>query len=123
MIYRGGMSTLVYGTHIDKLTMVTVPRMLTGWGYTQGTYRRWMKIIEIDANFFQIRKDDDCYNFAAYACANEVDGEMFVEHDVRGVEVSVRSPRCVNEILDMDRCDEEGVECMGDSADERATVT
>ena len=74
MIYRGGVSTLVYGLNIDKWTMVSIHRLVTGWGYRQGTYRTWTKILEIDDNFFQIMRDDDCYDFAAYACATQVEG-------------------------------------------------
>lgn len=122
MIYRGGVSSLVTNIHIDKFTMVTLNRMLTGWGFKQGTYRAWTKIVEFDPIFFHISKDDDCYDFAAYACVTEVDGVMYVEHDVGNVSGSVRSPRCVNEIVEMDRFDDEGVEGLGDSEDERATA-
>lgn len=38
--------------------------------------------MEIDDDFFQISKDVDAYDFAAYACASNVDGDIFVEHDV-----------------------------------------
>lgn len=45
----------------------------------------WTKILDIDKSIFQIKNNDDAYDFAAYACETEVDGEMFVEHDVTGI--------------------------------------
>lgn len=47
---------------------------------------------------------------------------MFVEHDVTGIEVTVKSPRCVNEMVELDGCDDEGVERLNDSEDERTTT-
>ncbi|XP_058766709.1 uncharacterized protein LOC131640313 [Vicia villosa] len=47
---------------------------------------------------------------------------MFLEHDVIYVSVSVRSPRCVNEVVQMINVDEDGVEGLGDSEYERATA-
>ncbi|KAI5405667.1 hypothetical protein KIW84_052433 [Lathyrus oleraceus] len=35
---------------------------------------------------YMIRNNDDAYNFVAYACATEVDGKMFVEHDITNIE-------------------------------------
>ncbi|KAI5397886.1 hypothetical protein KIW84_063628 [Lathyrus oleraceus] len=52
----------------------------------------------------------------------EVDREMFVEHDVNDIEVTVKSPRCVNEMVELDGCDDEGVERFNDSEDERTTA-
>jgi hypothetical protein len=121
MIYRGGVTTLVSNLHVDMFTMDSVRKMLNGWGFNEGTYRVWTKIIEIDSNHFQIRKDDDCYDLAAFSCANEVEGHIFVEHDVIDTSVSVVSPRCVNETVEVDNWDEDGVEGLGDSEDERAT--
>ncbi|XP_058747019.1 uncharacterized protein LOC131620008 [Vicia villosa] len=74
------------------------------------------------STFTMIKRDDDCYDFEAYANANKVDGEMFVEHEVIDVSLTVRSLRCVNEVVQMDKCDEDGVEGLGDSEDERATA-
>ncbi|XP_058733420.1 uncharacterized protein LOC131605036 [Vicia villosa] len=91
MIYRGGVTTLVTNIHISTFTMVSVHRMLIGWGYKEGSYRAWTKVVEIDPNLFQIKRDGDCYDFAAYASTNEVDGEMFLEPDVIHVSVSVRN--------------------------------
>ncbi|KAI5404128.1 hypothetical protein KIW84_051317 [Lathyrus oleraceus] len=42
----------------------------------------WTKILEIDKNFFQLRNDDDAYDFAAYACVTQVNGDIYLEHDV-----------------------------------------
>ncbi|XP_058776819.1 uncharacterized protein LOC131651168 [Vicia villosa] len=48
--------------------------------------------------------------------------ELFIEHDVDDSIASVRSPRCVNEVVEMEGSDEEDVEGLGDSEDERATT-
>ncbi|KAI5388074.1 hypothetical protein KIW84_073964 [Lathyrus oleraceus] len=73
--------------------MVNTHKLVNGWGYIEGTYRIWTKILDIDKSIFQIRNNDDAYDFAAYACETEVDGEMFVEHDVTdgfdGINVSL----------------------------------
>lgn len=47
---------------------------------------------------------------------------MFVEHDVTGIKVVVKSSMCVNEMVELDRCDDEGVEGFNDNEDERTTA-
>ncbi|KAI5401943.1 hypothetical protein KIW84_066417 [Lathyrus oleraceus] len=69
-----------------------------------------------------IVNNDDAYDFAAYACATGVNRKMFVEHDVTDIEVTVKSPRCVNKMVELDRCDDERVEGFNDSGDERTTA-
>ncbi|KAI5411287.1 hypothetical protein KIW84_056401 [Lathyrus oleraceus] len=88
----------------------------------EGKYKIWIKILDIDENFFHIRNNDDAYDFAAYAYATEVDGEMFVEHDVTSIEVIVNSFRCVNEMVELDGCDDKEVEGFNDSHDERTVA-
>ncbi|KAI5440921.1 hypothetical protein KIW84_010403 [Lathyrus oleraceus] len=91
-IYRGGVLTIVSGKLIHKWSMVNIHKLEDGRGYIEETFIIWTKILDIDENVFHIRNNDDAYDFAAYACATEVDGEMFVGHDVTGIEVTVKSP-------------------------------
>ncbi|XP_058781430.1 uncharacterized protein LOC131655613 [Vicia villosa] len=121
-IYRGGMSSLVSGLRLEEFTLDSIHRLVMGWGYREGTYRIWTLIREIYEDYFQIRKDDDCYDFATYNCVNRIDGELFIEHDVVDIGATVRLPRCVNEVGEMEGSDEEEVEGLGDSEDERATA-
>ncbi|KAI5414524.1 hypothetical protein KIW84_040139 [Lathyrus oleraceus] len=121
-IYNGGVSTRVYEQLIDKWSMVNIHKLVNGWGYIEGAYKIWTKILDIDGNFFQIRNNDDACNFAAYTCATEVDGEMFVKHDVTGIEVIVNIHRCLNGMVELDGRDDEGVEGFNDSVDERTTA-
>ncbi|XP_058726497.1 uncharacterized protein LOC131597850 [Vicia villosa] len=121
-IYRGGLSSLVSELRLEEFTMDSIHRLVMGWGYREGTYRIWTLIREISEDYFQIRKDEDCYDFAAYSCANLIDGELFIEHDVDDLGASVTSPRCVNEVVEMEGSDEDVVEGLGDSEDERATA-
>ncbi|CAK8567043.1 unnamed protein product [Lathyrus sativus] len=37
-IYRGGVSTIVYGQVIDKWSMLNIGNLVNGWGYIEGTY-------------------------------------------------------------------------------------
>ncbi|XP_058749183.1 uncharacterized protein LOC131622170 [Vicia villosa] len=106
-IYRGGMSSLVSELRLEEFTLDSIHRLVMGWGYREGTYRIWTLIREICEDYFQIRKDDDCYDFAAYNCANRIDGELFIEHDVVDMEATVRLPRCVNEVGEMEGSDED----------------
>ncbi|XP_058742255.1 uncharacterized protein LOC131614714 [Vicia villosa] len=122
MIYRGGVSSLVSELRLEEFTMDSVHRLVMDWGYREGTYRIWTLIREICEDCFQLKKDDDCYDFAAYSCVNQIDGELFIEHDVDYSVASVRSPRCVNEVVEMEGSDEDDVEGLGDSEDERATA-
>ena len=46
--------TLVSNIHVDKFIMDNVRKMLNGWGFNQGTYRVWTKVIEIDPNFSRL---------------------------------------------------------------------
>lgn len=34
--------------------------------------------------------------FATYACATQVDGDIYLEHDVSDIELKVKVPRCIN---------------------------
>ncbi|KAI5434061.1 hypothetical protein KIW84_021068 [Lathyrus oleraceus] len=67
MIYRGGVSTIMFGQLIDKWSVVSIHKL----------------------------------------------------HDVTDIEVIVKTHRCVNEIVKLDGCDDEGVEGFNDSEDER----
>lgn len=84
-IYMGGFSTILYGQLIDKWSMVNIHKLVNERGYIEETYKIWTKVLDIDENFFQISNNDDAYDFSAYACAIQVDGEMFVEHDITGI--------------------------------------
>lgn len=53
--------------------MVNIHNLVNGWGYLEGTNRACNKILDIGENFFQIRNNDDAYDFAAYACEMQVD--------------------------------------------------
>ncbi|KAI5441517.1 hypothetical protein KIW84_010843 [Lathyrus oleraceus] len=77
----------------------------------------------MSSSYHHIRNNDDAYDFSAYACATEVDGEMFVEHDVTGIEVTVNSHRCMNEMVEINGCDNERVERFNDSEEERIIFT
>ena len=67
IIYICGVGTIVSSQHINKWTMSEIHRLVNTRGYKEGSYRLWTKILEIYEDFFQIRKDDDAYDFAAYA--------------------------------------------------------
>ncbi|KAI5400612.1 hypothetical protein KIW84_065482 [Lathyrus oleraceus] len=66
-----------------------------------------------------LRNDDDAYDFHAYACITEVDGDIYLEHDVNDIELKVRVPRCINGMTNMEGLDDDGVEDFDDSEDER----
>ena len=76
-------------------------------------------ILEIYENFFQITKDDDAYGFAAYACATQFDGDIFVEHDVDDIKLRVRVLKCVNGVIDIKIIHDKMVEGLDDSEDDR----
>ncbi|XP_058767340.1 uncharacterized protein LOC131641032 [Vicia villosa] len=119
MIYRGGVTTLITGVHIERWSQTHIQKVVSGWGYEAGSFRLWTKIPEIDPNFFQIKTDSDAYDLAAFACSMRVDGKLFVEHDA---DIHSSKPRCVNESLELEVSDEEILEGMNDSEDERATA-
>lgn len=74
---------------------------------------------DVDENFFQLRNDDDAYDFHAYACITEVDGDIYLEHDVNDIKLKVRVPRCINGMTNMEGLDDDGIEDFDDSEDER----
>ncbi|XP_058753414.1 uncharacterized protein LOC131626580 [Vicia villosa] len=92
-IYRGGVSTLITGEHIETWTQ--------------------------QHNQNIIKNDGDAYDFAAYACSMEADGVLFVEHDAVS---HGNSSRCVNHNGNLEVNDEELVEGLNDSEDERTTT-
>lgn len=46
-IYRGGVSTIMSGKLIDKWLMVNIHKLVNMWGYIEGTYKMWTKILDI----------------------------------------------------------------------------
>ncbi|KAI5434587.1 hypothetical protein KIW84_021427 [Lathyrus oleraceus] len=123
IIYRGGVDTHVSGQHINKWTIGSIRTLVNMWGYKEGTYRLWTKIMEMDEGFFQITKDDDAYDFAAYSCATQVDGDIFFEHDVDDMKLRVRVPKCVNRVTGVEGLDDEVVERLDNSEDDKFGVT
>ncbi|KAI5432133.1 hypothetical protein KIW84_036037 [Lathyrus oleraceus] len=75
--------------------------------------------MEIYENFFQITKDDDAYGFAAYACATQFEGDIFVEHDVDDIKLRIRVLKYVNGVTKVEGLDYEMVEGLDDSEDDR----
>ncbi|KAI5422418.1 hypothetical protein KIW84_045754 [Lathyrus oleraceus] len=60
---------------------------------------------------FNISKDDDAYDFVT-----QVDGDIFVEHDVDDIEMRVRIPKCANGAKNMEGLYDEVVEGLDDIA-------
>ncbi|KAI5423905.1 hypothetical protein KIW84_030211 [Lathyrus oleraceus] len=70
----------------------------------------------------EIKKDADAYDFVAYACATQDDEGIFMEHDVKDIEVEARVPKCVNGVTYMEGIYDEVIEGLDDSEDDRATA-
>ncbi|XP_058741808.1 uncharacterized protein LOC131614203 [Vicia villosa] len=117
-IYRGGSSTLISGEQLDSWTVQRIQNLISGWGYLEGSYKVWTKITDIDPNYFQIRSDDDAYDFGAYCCAMQVDGVLCVEH-AACISVTGSNQNIVYELEDSE---EEIVEGLNNSEDERTTA-
>ncbi|CAK8575777.1 unnamed protein product [Lathyrus sativus] len=122
IIYKGGVDSNMSGLHIENWTIDSVHKMVNRWGYKKGSYRLWTKFLEIDESFIQIRKDDDAYDFGSYCCAMVTDGDIFVEYDVKNMELGVREPKCVNRVTDMEGIEDEVVEGLDDREDDIATA-
>ncbi|KAI5420339.1 hypothetical protein KIW84_044213 [Lathyrus oleraceus] len=97
IIHRGGVDTLVSSQHIEKWTMSEVRKLVNRWGYKEGSYRLWMKILEIDEDFFQIRKDGDAYDFGAYAYTTQVDGDIYLKHDANDIKIESRPKKKIDD--------------------------
>ncbi|KAI5447076.1 hypothetical protein KIW84_014792 [Lathyrus oleraceus] len=78
-IHQLALSNTNHEDAIKEVRRAQCLRLVNKWGYKEGSYGLWTKILEIDEDFFQIRKDDDAYNFAAYDCATKVDDDEVVE--------------------------------------------
>ncbi|KAI5442352.1 hypothetical protein KIW84_011430 [Lathyrus oleraceus] len=50
-----------------------------------------------------------CLSFDAYVCATQVNGDIYLGHDVSDIKLEVRVPRCINGITYMEGLDDEGV--------------
>ncbi|KAI5422440.1 hypothetical protein KIW84_045764 [Lathyrus oleraceus] len=122
ILYIGGVHNIFSMQHIGKWTMFKIHKLVKGWGCKEGSYKAWMKILEVNEFFFQLSKDDDAYDFVVYTCATQVDGDVYLEHDVNDIELKVKSPKFIIEMINMEGFDDKGVEGFDDSEDERTTT-
>ncbi|KAI5404536.1 hypothetical protein KIW84_051624 [Lathyrus oleraceus] len=128
IIYRGGTDTTVNGIHVSNWNMDNIEKLLSRLGYKADCVRVWTKVLEIQDGFFLIRKDDDVVDdFALYFSAMNVKGDLYVEHSTGNMDPADREPKCVNDDdhppdNGIDGLDEEKVEGLDDSEDERATA-
>ncbi|XP_050909711.1 uncharacterized protein LOC127123544 [Lathyrus oleraceus] len=128
IIYRGGTDTTVNGIHVSNWNMDNIEKLLSRLGYKADCVRVWTKVLEIQDGFFLIRKDDDAVDdFALYFSAMNVKGDLYVEHSTGNMDPADREPKCVNDDdhppdNGIDGLDEEKVEGLDDSEDERATA-
>ncbi|KAI5406625.1 hypothetical protein KIW84_053096 [Lathyrus oleraceus] len=108
--------------------MDNIEKLLSRLGYKADCVRVWTKVLEIQDGFFLIRKDDDAVDdFALYFSAMNVKGDLYVEHSTGNMDPADREPKCVNDDdhppdNGIDGLDEEKVEGLDDSEDERATA-
>ncbi|KAI5426073.1 hypothetical protein KIW84_031775 [Lathyrus oleraceus] len=128
IIYRGGTDTTVNGIHVSNWNMDNIEKLLSRLRYKADCVRVWTKVLEIQDGFFLIRKDDDVVDdFALYFSAMNVKGDLYVEHSTGNMDPADREPKCVNDDdhppdNGIDGLDEEKVEGLDDSEDERATA-
>lgn len=54
MIYMGVVSTIVSEQLIDKWSMGNIHKLVNEWGYIEGTYIMWTKILDIDDFFSKL---------------------------------------------------------------------
>ncbi|XP_058783089.1 uncharacterized protein LOC131657741 [Vicia villosa] len=122
IIYRGGVDTTITGMHVGSWGLDSIVKIVSRLGYEEGSFRVWTKVLEIQEGFLYIRSDDDAVDFAMYFSVMNVTGDLYVEHS-KGVkfERSDRAPNCVNEEKQLDGLEEEIVDGLDDSEDERAT--
>lgn len=88
--------------------MFEIYKLVTRWGYKEGSYMVWTKIIEV-YELFQLRKDNDAYDFATYASSSQVDGDIYLEYEVTDIKLKVRAPQFINEMKNIEAIDDEGV--------------
>ncbi|KAI5434457.1 hypothetical protein KIW84_021338 [Lathyrus oleraceus] len=128
IIYRGGTDTTVNGIHVSNWNMDNIEKLLSRLGYKAECVRVWTKVLEIQDGFFLIRKDDDAVDdVALYLSVMNVKGDLYVEHSTGNMDPADREPKCVNDDdhppdNGIVRLDEEKVEGLDDSEDERATA-
>jgi hypothetical protein len=46
------------------------------------SFRIWSRFDGYADDFFELKRDDDAYEVAVYACGSGVQGQVFVEHNV-----------------------------------------
>lgn len=102
--------------------MFEIHNLVKGWSYKEGSYRAWTKMVEIDEISFQLSKDGDAYDFAAYSCISKHNGHIYLEHQVKDIKLKVRKPQFINEMIYMEGSEDESVEGFDDSGDERTTT-
>ncbi|KAI5438995.1 hypothetical protein KIW84_024652 [Lathyrus oleraceus] len=77
IIYKVGVDTIISSQQTDKWTMFEILKFVNGWGYKEGSYKILSKILKVDENFFQLRKDDDAPQCPKPKKENQSGGKVF----------------------------------------------
>jgi hypothetical protein len=73
---------VVTSENVDEWNMSYLRKLVMGWGYELNSFRIWSRFDGYVDDFFELKRDDDAYEVAVYACGSEVEGQVFVEHNV-----------------------------------------
>jgi hypothetical protein len=80
----------------DVFTVAVIKELVRSWGYEREEFRIWGKMDGVDNEFFELMVDNIADLISMRAVAEEEDGHVYVEHNIRDSYVKVLEPRCVD---------------------------
>lgn len=92
MFYRGGVQCIVYEQNIEKWGLSEVMNIVLDWGYERYKFRVCSKLEGISDCYFEINNDHRDIYVATYDVGNSIEGNLYVEHNVKNIKVKVGEP-------------------------------
>lgn len=116
----------MYEQNIKKLDVSEMLKVVHDWGSEINKFRVWVKLEGVDYSFFEINKDDCAGEVVCYAVGNNIERHLYVEHNVKDINIKVVEPHNIDlaEGTDVESEVEENDDDarkvrLGDSEDER----
>jgi hypothetical protein len=53
-----------------------------GWGYENHSFKIWTRYDGFADKFTKLVRDDDVIELAEYICGNNIEGKLYIEHNV-----------------------------------------
>lgn len=70
--------------------------MVLGRGYERNAFRIWRKLEGINGSFIEVKIDDRIVDVAMHAIGNNFEGNLYVVHNVKDINVILVETQCID---------------------------